>query len=257
MLQLQTEDASIQIVSIKTYVVLFGKEMINEKITSLILVFLMFICCISNVGAVNIYATDTSEAMLGDKITTFSVISPQSNEDGSGDIGGTGLTAGDVLITNGTSFDGITGHAAIVVSPTEILHISGPGEKPKVVPKDEWMNEYLSKGWVKVFRHENNTVARKAAKWARETYENSNASYFLTPRFVQHKLYLLFQNCLAGILLLERRQRSVFNMAGDLYNALRPLNKYKGADVCIQLHTEIIYDIENLFENPEDYKKSP
>ena len=38
MLQLQTEDASIQIASIKTYVVLFRKEMINEKITSFILV---------------------------------------------------------------------------------------------------------------------------------------------------------------------------------------------------------------------------
>lgn len=31
MLQLQTEDALIQIASIKTYVILFRKEMINEK----------------------------------------------------------------------------------------------------------------------------------------------------------------------------------------------------------------------------------
>lgn len=41
MLQLQTEDASIQITSIKTYVILFRNEIINEKITSFILAVLI------------------------------------------------------------------------------------------------------------------------------------------------------------------------------------------------------------------------
>ena len=40
---------------------------------------------------------------------------------------GFSLKSGDVLITNGTTICGITGHAGIAVSPYYILHIGGPG----------------------------------------------------------------------------------------------------------------------------------
>ncbi|MDO5375794.1 MAG: hypothetical protein Q4F01_06340 [Staphylococcus rostri] len=42
------------------------------------------------------------------------------------------LKAGDVLISNATSSRGLTGHAAIALSGSQVLHISGVGHRPSV-----------------------------------------------------------------------------------------------------------------------------
>lgn len=57
---------------------------------------------------------------------------------------------GDIMITNGTSFLGVTGHAGIFLGNGTILSIGGSGEKPSSMPIINWMQRY--KGWTKIYR---------------------------------------------------------------------------------------------------------
>lgn len=91
------------------------------------------------------------------------------------------MQSGDVFITNGTSSFGITGHAAIAItlddSSKTILHISGPGANPSTISLSSWNSTFSSKGWTKIYRHNNSNISSAAATWAKNTYYNSNATY--------------------------------------------------------------------------------
>lgn len=93
------------------------------------------------------------------------------------------LVRGDILISNGTSSFGLTGHAGIVVGANEILHIAGHGYVPKVIGFDSWTERYgKGKGGntkTEVYRISNWTHRNNAADWARKTYEGSGANYSL------------------------------------------------------------------------------
>ena len=91
------------------------------------------------------------------------------------------LERGDILVTNGTSKKGLTGHAAIALDSENILHIAGPNDVPDTITKKEWIENYHDgKTWTKVYRHSDSDIASSAADWAEETYNGSNAEYKIT-----------------------------------------------------------------------------
>ncbi len=94
------------------------------------------------------------------------------------------LKKGDILISNGTSSKGLTGHAGIAVSKNEVLHIAGPGKKVQVVSVSTWQKRYgIVKGQVdgktktKVYRPKSTKNAKKAADWAVKNYKGKNYKY--------------------------------------------------------------------------------
>ena len=93
------------------------------------------------------------------------------------------LVRGDILISNGTFFYGITGHAGIVVGSNQILHIAGPNSVPKIVSFSKWEADFGKPrgGMVntEVYRISNWTHRNAAADWAVSTYKDSGASYSL------------------------------------------------------------------------------
>lgn len=89
------------------------------------------------------------------------------------------MRAGDVFITNGTSSAGLTGHAAIAISSTKILHIAGIGCNPTTISLSAWHSQYTVNGWTKVYRHSSSSTASRAANWAANTYEGSSAVYMI------------------------------------------------------------------------------
>lgn len=96
------------------------------------------------------------------------------------------MQAGDIIITNGTSFSGLTGHAGIAISHTQILSIAGPGSKPSVHTISDWKSRYQKTGsgnWSRVYRVSNPIDATTAYPWAKKTYQNSNAGYNITPNY--------------------------------------------------------------------------
>lgn len=94
------------------------------------------------------------------------------------------LKTGDILISNGTSSFGITGHAAIAISSTEILHIAGFGDNPEVVSLSSWIKRYgAGKGGnsnTEVWRIASTYDANQAASWASTTYKGKKYSYNIT-----------------------------------------------------------------------------
>ena len=91
------------------------------------------------------------------------------------------LKRGDVLITNGTSVKGFTGHAAIALDENTIFHIAGFGKTPDTITKEKWIKDYHKKGaWTKVYRHTDSDIASSAADWAENTYRDSNAKYVIS-----------------------------------------------------------------------------
>lgn len=88
------------------------------------------------------------------------------------------LYSGDIIITNATSSEGLTGHAAIALNEYEIIHIRGPKYTPQVISPQEFKNLY-SDGWIKVYRPKEN-IGRLAAQWVDRTYRNSGATYMIT-----------------------------------------------------------------------------
>lgn len=78
------------------------------------------------------------------------------------------IKMGDVLVSNSTSSNGLTGHAGIVVNASgDVLTINGYGA-PLIV---EHMSTWNSKN-VRVMRYSNASVATKAAEWGRNYYHN-------------------------------------------------------------------------------------
>ncbi|GEN89302.1 YiiX/YebB-like N1pC/P60 family cysteine hydrolase [Oceanobacillus sojae] len=96
------------------------------------------------------------------------------------------LKKGDILVSNGTSSKGLTGHAGIAISNRQILHIAGSGKKPQVVSVNTWQKNYgIIKGQrdgktnTKVYRV-NNSSAGKAGTWASNNYKGKNYKYGFT-----------------------------------------------------------------------------
>ncbi len=92
------------------------------------------------------------------------------------------LIAGDIVITNGTSFFGVAGHTGIFIAPNKILHISSYFNNPEVITVDEWVSRYnqSSYDYSDVYRPNFYTkYGVNASKWAKKMYENSKANYSL------------------------------------------------------------------------------
>ena len=94
------------------------------------------------------------------------------------------LQKGDILITNGTSSYGITGHAGIAVGNDLILHSPGKNEKETIHTdnREEFYDRYITKpdhkSWIKIYRPKNSTYGTKAANWAyNKYYGNKNVRY--------------------------------------------------------------------------------
>lgn len=89
---------------------------------------------------------------------------------------GYNVRKGDILVTNGTSAPGVLGHTAIANGNEYILDIPRPGETTRQQPTSKWMTYYDNKGWVKVYRINDSSVANAAANWADRNYYSSSGS---------------------------------------------------------------------------------
>lgn len=92
------------------------------------------------------------------------------------------LQKGDIVVTNGTTMKGLTGHAGIAISSTEILSISGAGHTPSVMSFSAWKVKYnpdtfTKNHWTKVYRVGSSSYANEAANWAINHYKGKNYSY--------------------------------------------------------------------------------
>ncbi|GEN57695.1 hypothetical protein GCM10012290_22950 [Halolactibacillus alkaliphilus] len=98
------------------------------------------------------------------------------------------LNKGDILVSNGTSSFGLTGHAGIAISSTQVLHISGAkNSKPLVITTKQWQDRYgIVQGQkdgrthTNVYRVGSRTNAIRAANWAKINYQNKNYSYSIS-----------------------------------------------------------------------------
>lgn len=103
--------------------------------------------------------------------------------------------AGDILITSkkvtGAPF---VGHSAIVTDDGRVAHISGPGAKPIVRKWSSWKKDYPK---IRVVRHKNASIAKKAGKYARTKIVPQKASYAVLPTLLstgtQYCSKLVFQ----------------------------------------------------------------
>lgn len=91
------------------------------------------------------------------------------------------LSAGDILVTNGTSWGGITGHAGIYVGNGQIMSIAGGGSHPATIHIMEWMYKYNKAGkWTKVYRPATRYRGASAAQWSLNNYNGKDYSYGIT-----------------------------------------------------------------------------
>lgn len=122
------------------------------------------------------------------KTKGFSILSQSSSDFGSSSTSGPTLKKGDILVSNGTSSFGLTGHAGIAISSTQVLHISGKGAKPLVITSKQWQDRYgIVRGQIegnnthtKVYRVGSTTNATKAADWAITNYKGKSYDYGIT-----------------------------------------------------------------------------
>ena len=87
------------------------------------------------------------------------------------------MKKGDVMVSSETSYNGITGHAAIALSSTSMLHIKAPGAKPTTHSLSYFKTNYGGGKKMKMYRLSNTTAASKAADWVSSKYKGSNATY--------------------------------------------------------------------------------
>ncbi|MBT2284125.1 hypothetical protein J7E78_11305 [Paenibacillus polymyxa] len=78
------------------------------------------------------------------------------------------IRPGDVIITNNTSSNGLTGHAGIVIDPGGTI-VTIPGYFNKMIRQsvDSWMSSNPN---TKIYRYGNSSTAQAAADWA-STYQ--------------------------------------------------------------------------------------
>jgi len=111
--------------------------------------------------------------------------------------------AGDILISTRTSSAGLTGHAAIATSSTQVLHIAG-FNKPVTTPSySTFANDWGGNGQLSVYRLNSSTAASKAATWAVNKYKGSSAVYKITTNLTTtHETYcskIVFQAYYYGV----------------------------------------------------------
>lgn len=89
---------------------------------------------------------------------------------------------GDIMITNGTSLGGLTGHAGIFLGDGSILSIAGGGHNPKPMYIMEWAQKYMNdKGeWTKIYRPASKYRPALAEQWAINNYRGKKYSYGIT-----------------------------------------------------------------------------
>ncbi|EIB6117509.1 C40 family peptidase [Enterococcus faecalis] len=91
------------------------------------------------------------------------------------------LLPGDFLVTNGTSFGGLTGHAGIYVGNGLVMSIQGGNYHPATMHLMEWMYTYNKAGkWTKVYRPAGQYRPALAAQWAMNNYNGSGYKYGIT-----------------------------------------------------------------------------
>lgn len=102
--------------------------------------------------------------------------------------GSYGLRDGDILVSNATSFFGLTGHAGIYVGNSEVLHIEGPGHTPSRMSVFNWIRTYgIGRAqqtglnvYTNVYRVESQAIANAASAWAKVNYVGTNYDYGIT-----------------------------------------------------------------------------
>lgn len=99
------------------------------------------------------------------------------------------LKKGDVLVTNGTSSAGLTGHAGIAISSTHIISIIGTGYTPSTMSFIDWKAKYnkdtlFTKRWTKVYRVGSTTYATNAGTWAYNNYYGKSYKYGVTSNYL-------------------------------------------------------------------------
>ena len=91
------------------------------------------------------------------------------------------LEKGDILITNGTSALGLTGHAGIATGSDTILHSPGKDDKPVIKndTREKFYDRYITRAphnsWIKIYRPKNSQYGREAANWAFSKYYGNNS----------------------------------------------------------------------------------
>lgn len=95
--------------------------------------------------------------------------------------------AGDILVTNGTMLNGLTGHAGIFLGDGTILSIQGGGYTPRAMGILEWAANYMSKKgqWTKIYRPASKYRPTTAAQWAINNYRGKNYSYGINTRIYE------------------------------------------------------------------------
>lgn len=92
--------------------------------------------------------------------------------------GGGTNKAGDIIVTNSTSMNGILGHAGIYLDSDTILHIagreSGKVERIVTISEKDWNATYDRS---KVIRPNNSHLGKEAAKVAEKIFKNKYKNY--------------------------------------------------------------------------------
>lgn len=106
-------------------------------------------------------------------LTLFLIISPFASQSAD-------AAVGDIIITNSTSYNGITGHMGIYVENGMILHTSGWDSEPfpRLISSTNWHKRYPQS---KVVRSESLARGNLAATMARKYFEDKKIPYFVTP----------------------------------------------------------------------------
>lgn len=91
----------------------------------------------------------------------------------------TTIQPGDILVTNGTSSSGLTGHAGII-SPSGFV-INLPGKNSSTVIKNESLASFAKTykdGWIKVYKPVISNNGTKASQWAYNQYINGTVKKY-------------------------------------------------------------------------------
>lgn len=88
------------------------------------------------------------------------------------------LYPGDVVVTNSSSYGGLTGHAAIAIGYDTVIQ-SSLGNPTKTMSWSDFKESYRF-GYIKVYRPTNDSDGKAAARWAENTYAYSSVPYVIT-----------------------------------------------------------------------------
>ena len=89
------------------------------------------------------------------------------------------LNPGDVFIMNSSASWGLSGHAAMALSNSEIINHAGPDTYTDILSRSDFNNLYRYRD-IKLYRSKNYYWGVNAAEWADAEYRNNPASYQLS-----------------------------------------------------------------------------